>query len=70
MKYYWLLLVVLLSISCEKDPKEDFLLHNPDLRNEMGHAGRKRVEQHFTIEQMVKKTEALYEELLTATEAG
>jgi len=30
----------------------------------MGWAGRQRVQQHFTIEEMVQKTEQLYEDLL------
>jgi len=40
------------------------LLADPELRHRMGQAGRERVEQHFSVEQMVRKTEALYEELL------
>jgi len=40
------------------------LLRNPELRQRMGEAGRARVAAHFSIEQMVHKTEALYEQLL------
>ena len=40
------------------------LLADPELRRRMGQAGRERVEQLFSVEQMVRKTEALYEELL------
>jgi glycosyltransferase involved in cell wall biosynthesis len=40
------------------------LLREPDLRRRMGEAGRKRVAEHFSVEQMVQKTEALYEHLL------
>lgn len=36
----------------------------PILRRRMGEAGRKRVAEHFSVEQMVQKTEALYEHLL------
>jgi len=32
----------------------------------MGRAGRARVEEHFSVERMVRETEALYEELLEA----
>lgn len=41
------------------------LLNDPDLRHAMGQAGRERVEKHFSVEQMVRQTEALYEELLS-----
>jgi glycosyltransferase involved in cell wall biosynthesis len=40
------------------------LLNNNELRKEMGQKGRKRIEEHFTIEKHVEKTEAVYEELL------
>jgi glycosyltransferase involved in cell wall biosynthesis len=40
------------------------LLRDPDLRQRMGEAGRARVTEHFSVEQMVRKTEALYEQLL------
>lgn len=40
------------------------LLDLPDLRRRMGQAGRKRVERHFSIEETVRQTEALYETLL------
>jgi glycosyltransferase involved in cell wall biosynthesis len=40
------------------------LLRDPDLRRRMGEAGRARVAEHFSVEQMVGKTEALYEQLL------
>ena len=36
----------------------------PILRRRMGEAGRKSVAEHFSVEQMVQKTEALYEHLL------
>ncbi len=40
------------------------LLQDPALAKQMGEAGRKRVEKHFTLEQMVNQTEALFERLL------
>jgi sugar transferase (PEP-CTERM/EpsH1 system associated) len=40
------------------------LLGVPDLRRKMGRAGRERVERHFSIEETVRQTEALYETLL------
>jgi len=40
------------------------LLRDPDLRRRMGCAGRERVEQHFSIKETVRQTEALYETLL------
>jgi glycosyltransferase involved in cell wall biosynthesis len=41
------------------------LLDDADLRRRMGKAGRERVAQHFTVGRMVRKTEELYERLLT-----
>jgi sugar transferase (PEP-CTERM/EpsH1 system associated) len=40
------------------------LLRDPGLRRKMGQAGWKRVERCFSVEQMVRKTEYLYETLL------
>jgi sugar transferase (PEP-CTERM/EpsH1 system associated) len=40
------------------------LLHDPDLRQRMGQAGQERVREHFSVEQMVKETEGLYQRLL------
>ena len=40
------------------------LLRDPDLRKRMGGAGRERVAAHFSVEQMVQRTEKLYEHLL------
>ena len=40
------------------------LLKDENLREQMGAAGRRRVEEKFTIETMVSETEKLYEELL------
>jgi glycosyltransferase involved in cell wall biosynthesis len=39
-------------------------LRNPELARQMGQAGRRRVEQLFTVDRMVRQTEAVYEELL------
>jgi sugar transferase (PEP-CTERM/EpsH1 system associated) len=40
------------------------LSRDPDLRRNMGQAGQRRVEQYFSIEETVRKTEALYTTLL------
>jgi glycosyltransferase involved in cell wall biosynthesis len=40
------------------------LLGNSELRTRMGHAGRERVLNHFSIQRMVKRTEQLYQELM------
>jgi glycosyltransferase involved in cell wall biosynthesis len=40
------------------------LLENREARESMGLAGQQRVQQHFSVEKMVQKTEQLYEELL------
>jgi glycosyltransferase involved in cell wall biosynthesis len=40
------------------------LLGNSELRTRMGHAGRERVLNHFSIQRMVTKTQHLYKELM------
>jgi glycosyltransferase involved in cell wall biosynthesis len=40
------------------------LLSSPGLREEMGSKGRTRWEEHFTIEQMVAKTFAIYQDVV------
>jgi glycosyltransferase involved in cell wall biosynthesis len=40
------------------------LLVNSETRDSMGLAGRKRVKLHFSVDEMVRKTELLYEQLL------
>ena len=40
------------------------LLGDPSLRREMGRAGRERVGRHFSIDQTVRRTQALYETVL------
>jgi len=40
------------------------LIRNPDLRRRMGQAARERVAKHFSLEQMVQKTQDLYLRLL------
>ena len=37
------------------------LLRGPQRATEMGHRGQVRLEQEFTVEQMVAQTEAVYE---------
>jgi glycosyltransferase involved in cell wall biosynthesis len=39
------------------------LLEKPDLAKEMGEKGRKRVTEHFSLEAMITKTEAVYDAL-------
>ena len=41
------------------------LLEKPESRGKMGQAGRQRVKMHFSVDEMVRKTEQLYEQLLT-----
>ena len=41
------------------------LLADPDMRARMGSAGRARVREHFTLAQMVERTEALEEQVLS-----
>jgi len=48
----------------------DRLISDPDLRAQLAQAGRVRVAADFTIERMVKRIEALYEELLTKLPAA
>ncbi len=40
------------------------LLEDPDLARRLGHAGRQRIDEHFSIEQMVRQTARLYSTLL------
>jgi glycosyltransferase involved in cell wall biosynthesis len=42
------------------------LLDAPDLRRQMGQAGRERVKKRFTVERMVEQTQTLYEHILSA----
>jgi len=46
------------------------LLRDEKLRSQMGAAGRRRIEEKFTIERMVSETERLYEGLLTEKRGG
>ena len=41
-----------------------YLLQNPEQARRMGEAGRKRVEEHFTVDAMVRKHIELYERLI------
>jgi glycosyltransferase involved in cell wall biosynthesis len=42
------------------------LLENPELARRFGEAGRRRVEEHFSVERSVRETESLYRELVAA----
>jgi len=42
------------------------LLRDPELAAKMGKSGRRRVEERFSVQAMVQKTEALYQSLLDA----
>jgi glycosyltransferase involved in cell wall biosynthesis len=46
------------------------LLERPDVREQMGRAGRKRAETEFDINLSVKRLEAIYDELLDKSEGG
>ena len=49
----------------EKMAKEIIkIISNKDLAKKMGNAGRKRVEEKFSLNKMVKRYESLYEEQL------
>ena len=41
------------------------LLQDPDQRHRLGQAGVERVEQSFSVEHMVRQTQALYDRMLT-----
>ena len=41
-----------------------FLLNNPEIATKMGQAGYERVQQYFSIDALVAKTEAVYEQLI------
>ncbi len=43
---------------------------HPDRAQAMGRAGRRRVEQHFTLERMVGETAGVYEMLLASRGRG
>lgn len=47
-----------------------WLLEHPTERIRMGIAGRRRVEEHFTIEQYMEKTQEVYSELLEGKRAS
>ncbi len=40
------------------------MIEHPDIRRKLGEAGRERVEERFSLESNVKKTEELYFRIL------
>ena len=48
----------------------DVFLQDPELRERMGRAGRRRVVEHFSVGQMVERTQALYASLLAGQAAS
>jgi len=46
------------------------LLADPELRQQMGHAGRRRVQAMFTVEEMVHRYDELFESLVRQTRGG
>jgi glycosyltransferase involved in cell wall biosynthesis len=49
--------------------KIERLANNPDLRRKMGAAGRERIVKNFSLREMVKKIEAVYDNAVS-TQAG
>jgi len=45
--------------------KIELLANNPDLRRKMGAAGRERIVKNFSLREMVKKIEAVYEDVVS-----
>lgn len=43
-----------------------YFLQNPDVARQFGESGRRRVEENFTIERMVRETESVYKQLMTS----
>ena len=57
----------------EQDPaklseKVKYLIDNPDIKKEIGSAGKRTVERNYRIENQVAKTEAIYKKLLNQGE--
>ena len=50
--------------------KVEFLLGHPQLRKEMGEAGRHWVRENFSKEKLLQQMQTLYEELLTQKKKG
>jgi len=49
----------------ELQKKLEVLIRDPQLRKEMGRAGRERYLEHFTLDRMVEKTTIVYREICT-----
>jgi glycosyltransferase involved in cell wall biosynthesis len=46
------------------------LLDDPDLARRLGEQGRRRIEERFSLERMVRETEAFYASLLAPRDRG
>lgn len=44
-----------------------YLLDRPDLRRRMGEAGRRRLQEYFTVGKMAQSTEKVYNEVLNGS---
>ena len=42
----------------------DFLLKNPDIAQKMGQAGFERIRQYFSLDDIIARTEAVYDQLI------
>ena len=40
------------------------LIQSPEIRQQMGKAGRQKFEQEFTVDRMIAETKAIYEQVL------
>jgi glycosyltransferase involved in cell wall biosynthesis len=43
------------------------LINSPEIRQQMGKAGRRKFEQEFTVDRMIAETKAIYEQVIKTT---